>query len=504
MQNNRSIGQKLIRGSMLRTVNIFMQLIVAFFMMPFIIHSLGDRMYGFWILVGTFLGYYGLLNLGLSSAVGRYVSRALGKNNVKEMNSIVNTSLVLFTIIGAIALCISFIAAIFCFYFIKSPEEVNLFRKVIIIMGVSMAIGFPIRVFGGILTSYLRYDLSTYTSMIRLTIANIFIYYFLKIGYGILALAVITFFASLLEYMLILHFAKKTFPQLEISYSYYNKDRAKLLFGYSGKSFIIQLADILRFKVDSFVIAGFLNLSLVTYYSVGARLIEYFVQLIVSSVGIMSPVFSQYEGRDDFDSIRKKFLDVTKISIIVSVFIGASIIYYGKVFIQRWMGPDFDSSYYVALILCVPYITALMQTPSIGLLYGISKHHYFAITNTCEGVLNLILSIILVKHYGIYGVALGTAISMIILKVFIQPVFVCRVINLSLYKYYFKTLFLTTLKMLTPLLFYFYIIKDFLKADYVNIIVTGGIQVLLFMPIAFFFVLNKKERKLIRSARGIA
>lgn len=489
---------------MIRTANFILQLVVAFFMMPIIVHSLGDRMYGFWALIGTFLGYYGIFDLGLSSAVQRYVSRALGQNDVKDINDVVNTSFFLFMIAGGIVLIISFFAAIFCFYFIRNPEEVSLFRKVIVILGISMAVGFPMRVFDGILSSHLRYDLVAYASMIRLTVASVFIYYFLKNGYGILAIALVSFFANLLEHALTFSFSKRTFTQLQIRFAFYEKDTAKLLFGYSGKTFIAQLADILRFRVDAFVIAGFLNLSMVAYYSIGARLVELFGQLVMSIMGIMSPVFSQYEGRGDYDAIRKMFTDATKISVIISVFVGMSIIYYGKVFIQRWMGLDFGSSYYVAVILCVPYIIALMQNPSTGLLYGISKHHYYAVTNGCEGMLNLLLSLILVKYYGIYGVALGTAIAMIIFKLFVQPIVVCRAINLSIYDFYLKTLFYTAIKTLAPLLLYFYIIKDFLRADYTSIILTGIIQALLFIPIAFFFILGKKERQLIKSTVGLA
>ncbi len=492
-------GQKLIKGSMLRSANFLLQVAVAFIMTPFIIHSLGDRLYGFWVLVGSFIGYYGLLDLGLSSATQRYVSRAIGQNDSQEMNNIISSSFFLFLIAGVVVLFISFIAALSCFYFIKNPLEVTLFREVVIILGISVAIGFPMRAFGGILTSSLRYDLSSYASIIRLIISNILIYYFLKIGYGILAIAIISSFASLLEYTLILIFSKVAFPQLKISYSFYRRDKVKSLFVYSSKTFIAQLGDILRFRIDSFVIAGFLNLSLVTYYSVGARLIEYFGQFIISSVGIMSPVFSQYEGRGDYEALRKSFLTATRISVILSVFIGASIIYYGKVFIQRWVGPGFESSYYVALILCIPYIIALMQTPAIGLLYGISKHQYFAVANTCEGLLNLMLSIILIRFYGIYGVALGTAIEMIIFKLFIQPIYTCHAINLSIYGYYFKILLLTAIKTLTPLLLYFYLMKDFLKANYINILISSGIQIMFFIPIAFFFVLSKQERRLIKN-----
>lgn len=468
-------------------------------MMPFVIHSLGDRLYGFWILIGTFVGYYGLLDLGLSSAVVRYVSRTIGKNDTKDMNDIINTSIVIFSIIGLIILAISSILAIFCFYFINDYAEIGLFRKIILIVGINVAIGFPIRAFVGILTSYLRYDLLTYASIIKLILNNIFIYVLLSRGYGILALAITAFFANLLEYVAVLIFSKRIFPQLKISYIFYCKDQVKLLFNYSWKTFIAQLADILRFRVDSFVIAGFLNLNFVTYYAVGANLIDYFCNFIVNTVGIMSPVFSKYEGRGNYDLIRKRLLEVTKMSIIISVFIGASLMFYGKAFILRWMGSDFESSYYVIFILCIPYIIALMQNPGIGMLYGISRHNYFTVANFVEGLLNLILSLILVKYYGIYGVAMGTSIAMMIFKLIFQPIYTCRAINLSVYKYYFETLFITAIKTLLPLLLYFYVVKDFLKADYSSIFLIGCFQVLLFLPVFIFFILDKNERFIIKN-----
>jgi len=496
------ISRKLIKGSIARTVNFFLQIVVAFIMMPFIVHSLGDRMYGFWVLITAFIGYYGLLDLGLSSATQRYVSRAIGKNDVKEMNEVVNTTFFIFARVGLIAFIISILASIFCSNFITNPEEISLFRKVIILLGFGVAIGFPMRVFGGILESNLRYDLSTYASMAKIIVANAFIFYFIKQGYGILALALITVITNLLEYSLVVLFSKWSMPHFKIHWSFYKKDKVKTLFKYSGNTFIAQLGDILRFRLNSFVIASFLNVSWVTYYSVGARLIEYFAQFISSSLGIMLPVFSQYESVGDFDNIRKKFISATRISVILSVFIGTSIFFYGHVFIERWMGQDFGKSYYVAAILCLPYTIALMQNPSVGLLYGISQNRYFAIANTSEGALNVILSIILVKYYGIYGVAMGTAISMAIFKILIQPIFVCRTINLSLYDYFIKTLVVTMIKVLIPLFIYYILIKEYLKADYLTILLSSGIQILIFIPIAFVFILNKKEKQLVKGFLG--
>jgi O-antigen/teichoic acid export membrane protein len=144
-----------------------------------------------------------------------------------------------------------------------------------------------------------------------------------------------------------------------------------------------------------------------------------------------------------------------------------------------------------------------MQTPSIDLLFGISKHKYYAIANCCEGILNLILSIILVNIYGIYGVAMATMIEMIIFKLLIQPVYTCRAISLTAYDYYFRTIFMTGFKTMLPLLLYFYIAKDYLQPEYMRIFIISIIQLFLFLPIIFFAVLGKKERRHIKLAMGI-
>lgn len=488
----------LARGSIVRTLNLGLGLFVTLIMAPIIIHSLGDRAYGLWIIIGTFFGYYNLLDLGLSSAVSRYLSRAVGQNNVSEITKVTATAFFLFAGIGIVALVLSIGVVVFADCFVEVSAEVHLFRLLVLLLGFGVAVGFPARAFEGVLTSYLRYDLSAYASAVRLLLVNAVMYLFLRNGYGILTVAIINVCGSLLEYAILFYFARRTFSGLSLSPAYFRAEMAGPFFSYSWKTLLATLADILRFRVDAIIIAAYLNLALVTYYSVGVKLVDYFASIITTVIGILMPVFSRYESDSDWDSIRATFLSSTKVATILSVFIGASMLFYGKPFMQRWMGSEFSSSYYVMVILCVPSIVALMQNPSIGLLYGISKHHYYAISNGCEGIFNLVLSLILVRYYGIYGVALGTAVEMLVFKLLIQPFFVCRVIGLPVHRYYLETLLLTTLKTLAPLLIYFYFVRNIVSATYSSIGSLGMAQIVLFLPIVYFLLLKTSEKRFVR------
>ena len=54
--------------------------------MPFLVHGLGDRMYGYWALVGAVLGYYGILDLGISPAVSFQLAKAIGEGDSESPN----------------------------------------------------------------------------------------------------------------------------------------------------------------------------------------------------------------------------------------------------------------------------------------------------------------------------------------------------------------------------------------------------------------------------------
>ena len=50
-------------------------LVVMFFLSPFVVHSLGNNAYGIWVLLGSLVGYLGLLDLGVRAAVTRFIAR---------------------------------------------------------------------------------------------------------------------------------------------------------------------------------------------------------------------------------------------------------------------------------------------------------------------------------------------------------------------------------------------------------------------------------------------
>jgi len=492
-----SLADRLIKGSFLRVLNLISTIAVSLFMIPFVIRVIGDRWYGLWIFAASISGYYGFLDLGLSVAIQRFISRALGAGDDREVNVIFNTCLFLFTI-GALFVTITvFVIYAFCPHLVKYAEDVRTFQWVIVLVGLDVALYFPTRAFIGFLAAHVRFEVINAIDLGKLILRTALIVLFLLRGHGIIALAVITIAVDAFQYLVIGFYVVRHFPELKISRKFIVRGRIRPLFDYSAYVFISFLANELRFYTDAFVITAFMNLSAVTHFSIGSRIADYYMKLVSSAVTQILPVFSKFEGQKDHAQLREKFLFVSKLTAILSVFLGGSIALYGRAFILRWMGTPYLDAFAVLAILLFGLFFHTLLEPSVTLLYGLSKHRFYAIAAATEGVCNLILSIILVRRFGLIGVALGTTIPLVINSVFIIPLYTNRVLGLATSTY---------ARAIVPAIAFglgvhgasWLIIRNMITVGYVRLALLATATSVVFLIANIFVLLTKRERSYFR------
>ena len=423
------VASRLLRSSYLRIANPIFNIAISFFMVPFIIRCLGDRWYGLWIFVGTMIGYFGFLDLGIATANERYIARALGQGDQREVDRVFNSSLALCGFVSLLSLVLTGIVIAVCPHFLK-PEDVVSFRLVVMLVGIDMAFAFPMRAFFGLLYAHIRYDVVNLIGMVKVAVRTALTVWALGRGHGIVWLASITLLCDILEDGANLMFVFHRFPETKIRLVDVTWKTLRELFGYSIYSFISTIAWQLRFNLDPLVITKFLGLRYVTHYSIGSRIAGYYLNMVGNGISSMKPVFSNLEGRGEMSQLKEHYLFTVKLNAILSTLIGGTILMYGKAFILRWMGINYLDSFHVLVVLTIGMLCNALQAAPSTLLYGISKHKPYAIIVVAEGIVNLLLSIVLVKRYGIVGVALGTTIPMFFTSFFIVPYFTNRAIDL--------------------------------------------------------------------------
>jgi len=427
-------------GSALSVGSLALTTLVGFFLMPFVVHHLGDRMYGYWALVGAVLGYYGVLDLGITPAVSFHLAKSMGEGDTESPNRTLSTAFAGLVGVGIAVLIVTTIVAAFCPSFIASPSDARVFRIVLLIVGLGCAFGFPGRAFLGGVYAHLRNDLVALVSLAVLAVRTALIVLLILRGWGIVGLAVVSFLTDSAMYGACYLILRRIQKGLRISLALADWKTLRQLFDYGRYSMIMRVGDQFRFAFDGWVVAGFVGIVAVTHYSIASRLSGYYLSFMLACVGLLQPWFSEMLGTRDYNGIRRLLSVATRIAAALSTIVACSFVFYGRDFISQWMGPKYVDAYWPALILVMALYCDLAQQPSVSYLLGVSKHRYLAIQTLAEGVANLALSIYWARSYGMVGVAMGTLVPMFVAKVILQPAYVCQTAGLSLWKYYFNDL----------------------------------------------------------------
>ncbi len=408
---------------------------VGFFLSPFILHHLGDDAFGLWILIFSLTGYYGIFDFGIRSSLIRYVSKFHATGDKEQLARLINSSLFSYSCIGLVLLVPTLLGALYVDrLFHVPPAFLREARILFLIVGTSLALGFPLGISGGILEGLQRFYLLNWTNMVSLTVRAVLIIFALGHGYGLLTVALITVSLPLITSAVRAGIAQRI---LAIPYGWKYVDRASLrqVAGYGSVTFMIIVATRLRFKTDAVIIGSFLSAAAITHFSIGARLVDYAGEVVSSLAQIFTPMSSQFHATGDYVKLQKIFIAGNRACAFVMFPICVSLVVMGKSVIEAWMGPRYVSSYVILLILLIPSTLYTAQTASNRILFGMSQHRSLAIIVLIEGAANVILSVALVRPLGIIGDAIGTAIPLLCTAILFLPRHMCRRLNVPLSKF---------------------------------------------------------------------
>jgi len=459
-----STAIELLKGSVTRVSQTFVSIIVAFFMMPFLIHQLGDHWYGIWTVIGSLAAAYHLFDMGMASAVTRYVSRAFGLKNDQLANETINTALLIYLAIAAVIILSSIAASFASRLFIDSESEKDIIQLLVLIIGVSVALEFPFNALAGVASAKLKFHQVALTRISVTVLGAALTWWFISEGYGVIALAVITFCTARISNLCYLLICKAAFPALKFSRRLAAMDKGKELFQYSAWSFVIAIAYQLRNNVDNFVVAGFLSAASVTHYAIGLRLVDYVAQFLSQATNMFVPIFTSYHAQENSKELHSKLLFITRLNLVAALIAGGGLVIFGEAFIARWMGPQYDDAYWVMVILLIGRMIGFANHPLNSALYAANKHSIVAKLDIVEVILNLCLSLILVQYLGLIGVALGTMLPLLVLRLLFLPFYACRAIEMKV-KDYFLCMGRPVLVIVIPTSMIFYWTKTAVELD---------------------------------------
>ena len=419
-----------------RYVAIAVEMVIGLAMLPFNLGHLGPTEYGLWVLLGSLTVHFSTLELGYGSGLVKFAARYRALRDARALNEIASTLFWIFAALGVVAyLAVAGIAFNLDRIFALTPEQAHTGKWVLLIIGVHVALNFPFGVYGGIISGFQRYDVNSTMAVVISVITAATNVAVLLSGYGLLTLVAATTTVRVLGYFAYRRNAFKVFPELRMRPSLFRWQRLREVTGFSVYASIIDWANKLNYQLDQVVIGMFLGSAAVAVWAPAERIISGVQRLTNQLNGVLFPTIVDSDTSRHQHRLQQILRHGTQLSLAMVVPIAAALIALADPLIRAWLGKQASA---VAGAIPVLQILAVAVAIRVGnatgntLLKGTGEHRLVAWVNLATGVANAIFSVLLIRRYGLIGVAWGTLVPIAFSAMFILYPAACRRVGLPL------------------------------------------------------------------------
>ncbi|MGB0713802.1 MAG: oligosaccharide flippase family protein [Gammaproteobacteria bacterium] len=479
-------------------LKFLINIVVVFFMTPYIVSMVGIDDFGLWTLIFAVIGIFGLMDMGFATAGVKYVAETFGSEDHDRRNHILGT---LFTVYSGIGLVCMGVVAITAGpaggWFDLEPGQQGDFAQLVWLLGIALALSFPASVFKSALTGAGRMDLVNGIGLLLIIVQAGLTIALLEAGWGLMALAIAAAVNLLGQSVLLIPFTYRLIPRFSIAPGGFRRDMVKDLLSFSMYAFIANVAVLIILRIDPVVIKLFLPLSAVAIYAIASRVSEYTYLLNKQFSNALMPLVSQSHGAGNDAAILSVLLDGTRFLMGVAIpFIGL-LFFYTPEIIDLWMGPDFADSAPLLRILLLAALFSTVQLNAANVLGMTGHHRLVAGAMIGSALLNLGLSIVLIQVFELPGVAYATLIAAFIVEMGIIVPRACASRGIS-YGRFIKEGLLPALPAIVPMLAVALALAAWITPTGLwNVFWQGGLAGITFV-IAFLFTgVKADERRMV-------
>ncbi|WP_419885072.1 oligosaccharide flippase family protein [Paenibacillus sp. B-A-8] len=494
------------KGAILSYLSLFVTILIALLYTPILIRLLGQSEYGLYALIGSIASYFSIMDLGLGNAIVRYTARNRVVGDKAAESNLNALFLIMYSILGILTLIIGFIFLNKLNSLFDSSLtliELKKAKVMLIILIINFALSFPLGIFGSIMQAYEKFMAIKLLTIGRTILTPMVTVPLIYIGYGTVAMVVITTIINLLFLLFSMYYS---FKYLKVSF-YFGKLDSKIvkeILGYSFFVFLGVIVDQVYWNSDQFILGIVAGTIPVAVYAIAMQFIRIYMQFSTSISGLFLPkVTMMVAKKASNNELTEIMIKYGRLQFIIMAYILSGFILFGQPFINIWAGNDYRDAYYIVLLVMVPLSIPLIQNVGLSILYAKNLQGFRSIILIFIAILNVVISIPLAKEFGGIGAACATAISLIIGNIISMNIYYQRKIGINI-KAFWKNIYLITIPVLITLIIGVginYLIKENNLWFFMFKIILFTFAYINFM---WLFGFNKYEKRLILSFVNLA
>ncbi len=409
-------------------------LVTGFVLPRLIFDRVGATLLGVWDFGWSMTAHFMLVGAGMMSTVNREVAFCTQSHDWDRLRQLVSTCFALFcgcalVLLGAIAAAAWWLDALLPGL---SAEQLATARWVVVLLGLSIAVRFPLHVLNGIITGNERYvvhnlilvgtHLATVAAAITLLLA----------GRGLAAMAAAYLGGELLAGALKYAYARRICEQWRIRPRYVSRSMAGYIFRFGAKTFAGSLAQTVMYQTSTVLVGRFLGPEMLAVFARCRSLTLTLDRFMRRGALVFTPRASALAAGADHEALRRLILRATDYSLLLAVPGVLLLVIFGDELLRLWMGPRFVTPLVLA-IFAAGHLIPMTQRASYQVLMGLAAHGRAALALVAAAALSVALGLLLLGplRMGLAGAALAVVIPASLAYGIAIPLLACRRVGLS-------------------------------------------------------------------------
>lgn len=494
-------------GIVLSYVQLILVVLIGMFYTPFAMSKLGTSEFGVYQTCKSAIEMLNFLTLGMNSGYIKFYTEYKRKGDDESIYKLNGLYLTLFIVMGAIALVLGLCLTNnlqYVFQYGLTASEIALAKSLMYVISINLFITFINLVFTSIISAHEKYIFLRLFTAIQTIASPLTSVLLLNFGLRSKAMAFTVLTINLCLLVIYFFYATKVLKQKFI-FKNFEKGLLKSIFVFSSFLFINILVDSVNYQSGKVIVAAFAGSTEVAIYSVGALLLNYYMNMSLGISEVFTPRIHKLVLNTDDDkqnqrkAMTKFFTDIGRVQYMLLFLILSGFIFFGKPFLNMWVGEELGEgyiiAYWVTIILFVGNIVDLIQNVGIEFQRSQNKHMYAAIIYAIAAVINIFISILLVKQFGSIGAALGTSITMIASKGIIMNIVYDKSINIDV-AYFWKNILRITISVSLALIYGICVLLFIDINGIVQLAIFGLIYVVLYCGSLWVIGMKQEEKEL--------
>lgn len=464
--------------------------------MPWMVSVIGKANYAMYTLANSFVSIF-VMDFGLSASVSKFIAEYRAEKNIQKETEFISTISKVYLVLDII---IALVLAVLFFFIDKiytglTPDEIETFRQLYLIVASYAVVSFPFMPLSGIMYAYEKLIETKLCEMLQKLFSIVLVVLALLYRADV-RLVVLANVLSALVAMAVKYCIVRRGTDIRIKFSAAKLAMFRKVAGFTVWIAIQALAQRCIFNLAPSILGIVAASEDIAVFSPASSIESYFASVAAAINGFFIMRVTKYIIADENDRLYHLLLKVGRFQVLLLGLIYIVFICVGDDFMTAWMGADFRMAWPCAALIMIPDILIFSEQVANTAAIANNLVKQQALGYLLMAAICVLCSFPLSRMFGAVGASAAIAIAYSALFIY-NNILYTRRMKLDMWKFLKECYGSVIIPMVFAGAAAFFICSRLITAGgWFGVVVKGAVTFILYVPAALA-AMTKQEKEIV-------